>query len=271
MAESAEIEADRRHPHPENGRPGSWPPCSCSCSWNGGVGHRRPVRIRECRHEIHRPLVAPAASVPVGGRDAGTEPRTRTRTCSSGTDGRWPSDSWSSACSGRPAGPCSCAPSTPTPCSSWSIDPPPSLPKRARHRTPTSTRPWHRRRRAPYAACSSSDPRAGSMPPSEPIAPQAAIATIVEDSATDLASALRAVGALLPSEGSRRVVVLTDSVPTVAGCPSRRPGTGRHDIAIDVVEVETGRGQTFWWRESTCPPRPERETPSPPSSVCAPT
>ena len=70
----------------------------------------------------------------------------------------------------------------------------------------------------------------------------AAIATIVEDSATDLASALRAVGALLPSEGSRRVVVLTDSVPTVGDARLVARELAERDMAIDVVEVETGRG-----------------------------
>ena len=69
-----------------------------------------------------------------------------------------------------------------------------------------------------------------------------AIATVVDASATDLASALRAVGALLPSEGSRRVVVLTDSVPTVGDARLAAGELAERDIAVDVVRVETGRG-----------------------------
>ncbi len=69
-----------------------------------------------------------------------------------------------------------------------------------------------------------------------------AIATLVDSSATDLASALRAVGALLPSEGSRRVVVLTDSVVTVGDARLAARELAERDIAVDVVAVETGRG-----------------------------
>jgi len=53
------------------------------------------------------------------------------------------------------------------------------------------------------------------------------VRTVVDQSATDLASALRASAAVMPTEGSRRIVVLTDAVETLVPRPAswRRPGS----------------------------------------------
>ncbi len=71
----------------------------------------------------------------------------------------------------------------------------------------------------------------------------AGISTVVDDSATDLASALRATGALLPTEGSRRVVVLTDAVPTTGDARLAATELAEAGVAVDVVVVSTGRGE----------------------------
>jgi len=69
----------------------------------------------------------------------------------------------------------------------------------------------------------------------------APILTIVDDSSTDIAGALEAAAALVPSEGSRRIVLITDLVPTTV---DPRPAARRLadlGIAVDVVELDSAR------------------------------
>jgi uncharacterized membrane protein len=69
----------------------------------------------------------------------------------------------------------------------------------------------------------------------------APIRTLPDESATDLAGALEAAAALMPSEGSRRIVLLTDLVPTTGDV---RPAVRRladQGIAVDVVELPSAR------------------------------
>ena len=67
------------------------------------------------------------------------------------------------------------------------------------------------------------------------------IRTTPDTSATDLATALDAVGSLLPTEGSRRVVVLTDLVPTTGDARGAARRLAEQGVAIDVVELESAR------------------------------
>jgi uncharacterized membrane protein len=67
------------------------------------------------------------------------------------------------------------------------------------------------------------------------------VRTIPDDSATDLAGALEAAAALMPSEGSRRIVLITDLVPTTGDV---RPAVRRladQGVAVDVVELAAAR------------------------------
>ena len=63
------------------------------------------------------------------------------------------------------------------------------------------------------------------------------IRTVVDDSATDLATAMRAAATLLPTEGSRRVVVLSDLVPTTGDAGAVAEELAAEGIAVDVVAV----------------------------------
>ncbi len=67
------------------------------------------------------------------------------------------------------------------------------------------------------------------------------IRTVVDDTATDISSALRASAALLPSEGSRRIVILTDAVETVGNARDAADELAGDGVAIDVVTLETQR------------------------------
>ncbi len=67
------------------------------------------------------------------------------------------------------------------------------------------------------------------------------IRTNPDTSATDLQTALDAVGSLLPTEGSRRVVVLTDLVPTTGDARSAARRLAEQGVAIDVVELDSAR------------------------------
>ena len=69
-----------------------------------------------------------------------------------------------------------------------------------------------------------------------------AISTTVDGSGTDLASALRAAASLLPTEGSRRVVVLSDGVPTQGDARTAARELAESGIVIDVVQVVSARG-----------------------------
>jgi uncharacterized membrane protein/Mg-chelatase subunit ChlD len=68
------------------------------------------------------------------------------------------------------------------------------------------------------------------------------VRTAVEASATDLASALRAGAALLPTEGSRRIVVLSDLVETSGDAREAVAELAGMGIAVDVVALDTSRG-----------------------------
>jgi len=67
------------------------------------------------------------------------------------------------------------------------------------------------------------------------------IRTNPDDSATDLASALDAIAALMPSEGSRRVVLLTDLVPTTGDARAAARRLAEAGIALDIVELDASR------------------------------
>ena len=67
------------------------------------------------------------------------------------------------------------------------------------------------------------------------------IRTNPDDSATDLASALDAIAAVMPSEGSRRVVLLTDLVPTTGDARSAARRLAELGIALDVFALDTAR------------------------------
>jgi Mg-chelatase subunit ChlD len=66
------------------------------------------------------------------------------------------------------------------------------------------------------------------------------IRTVVATDATDLASALRSTAAVLPTEGSRRIVVLTDGVETVGSARSVVGDLADAGIAVDTVVFEGG-------------------------------
>ncbi len=63
----------------------------------------------------------------------------------------------------------------------------------------------------------------------------------IDASATDLASALRAAAAVLPTEGSRRIVVLTDAVETTGNARGTARELADAGIAVDVITLMTGR------------------------------
>jgi Mg-chelatase subunit ChlD len=68
------------------------------------------------------------------------------------------------------------------------------------------------------------------------------VRTTVKDGATDLAGALRSGAVLLPTEGSRRIVLFTDGVETEGDARSAATDLGDQGIAVDVVASATGRG-----------------------------
>ncbi|MGH8928109.1 MAG: VWA domain-containing protein [Acidimicrobiia bacterium] len=67
------------------------------------------------------------------------------------------------------------------------------------------------------------------------------VRTVPDDSATDLAGALEAAAALMPSEGSRRIVLITDLVPTTGEVRPSLRRLADQGVAVDVVELATGR------------------------------
>ena len=67
------------------------------------------------------------------------------------------------------------------------------------------------------------------------------IRTEVDGSATDLAGALVSSASLLPTEGSRRVIVLTDAVPTSQGVEAAAERLAAEGIAVDVVVGDTSQ------------------------------
>lgn len=66
--------------------------------------------------------------------------------------------------------------------------------------------------------------------------------TVIDPSATDLAAALRGGAAVLPTEGSRRIVVLTDAVETIGDARAAASQLADAGVAVDVVLLDTGRG-----------------------------
>lgn len=75
-----------------------------------------------------------------------------------------------------------------------------------------------------------------------PARPFETIRTEVDGSATDLAGALTTAASLLPSEGSRRVIVITDAVPTTTGLAAAAERLAAEGIAVDFVIQDVARG-----------------------------
>ncbi|HUO46444.1 MAG TPA: VWA domain-containing protein [Acidimicrobiia bacterium] len=69
----------------------------------------------------------------------------------------------------------------------------------------------------------------------------APVLTLVDDSSTDIAGALESAAALLPSEGSRRIVLITDLVTTTVDPRPAARRLAEQGIAVDVVELASGR------------------------------
>jgi len=67
------------------------------------------------------------------------------------------------------------------------------------------------------------------------------VRTIVDSSSTDLAAALQGAAAVLPTEGSRRIVVLTDGVETTGNARAAAAALADDGIAVDIVQLDTGR------------------------------
>jgi Mg-chelatase subunit ChlD len=67
------------------------------------------------------------------------------------------------------------------------------------------------------------------------------VRTVVDSTSTDLAAALRGSAAVLPTEGSRRIVVLTDAVETTGNARAAARELADQGIAVDVIELDTGR------------------------------
>ncbi len=67
------------------------------------------------------------------------------------------------------------------------------------------------------------------------------VRTVIDPSATDIAAALRGAAAVLPTEGSRRIVVVTDAVETEGDARAAARELADAGIAVDVVILETGR------------------------------
>jgi hypothetical protein len=67
------------------------------------------------------------------------------------------------------------------------------------------------------------------------------VRTVIDPAATDLAGALRAAAAVLPTEGSRRIVLVTDGAETVGSARSAIAELSDAGVAVDVVTVESGR------------------------------
>ena len=67
------------------------------------------------------------------------------------------------------------------------------------------------------------------------------IGAVSEGAATDLESSLRSAGSLLPSEGSRRIVVLSDLVETSGDARAAVRELAADGVAVDVIPLSTGR------------------------------
>ncbi|MDH3250755.1 MAG: VWA domain-containing protein, partial [Acidimicrobiia bacterium] len=67
------------------------------------------------------------------------------------------------------------------------------------------------------------------------------IGAVSEGAATDLGSSLRSAGSLLPSEGSRRIVVLSDLVETSGDARAAARALAADGVAVDVIPLSTAR------------------------------
>ena len=68
------------------------------------------------------------------------------------------------------------------------------------------------------------------------------VRTVVDESGTDIAAALRGAVAVLPSEGSRRVVLVTDGAETSGDARAAARELAELGVAVDVVSLESRRG-----------------------------
>ncbi len=68
------------------------------------------------------------------------------------------------------------------------------------------------------------------------------IRATVDGTSTDISTALRGAAAVLPSEGSRRIVVITDAVETAGDARTSARELSRQGIAVDVVVLQTSQG-----------------------------
>lgn len=67
------------------------------------------------------------------------------------------------------------------------------------------------------------------------------VRTVVDSSSTDLAAALNGAAAVLPTEGSRRIVVLTDGVETTGNARAAAAALADEGVAVDILRLDTGR------------------------------
>ncbi len=81
-----------------------------------------------------------------------------------------------------------------------------------------------------------------------------AVLTEVDGSATDLEGALRSAASLLPTEGSRRIVVVTDLVETVGSARTVAAELADAGIAVDVVTLESARSADALVESVVVPP-----------------
>jgi uncharacterized membrane protein len=80
------------------------------------------------------------------------------------------------------------------------------------------------------------------------------VRTVVDATATDLSSALLAGAAVLPTEGSRRIIVLTDAVETIGNARATATELADQGIAVDVFTLETGRSSDALVARVDAPP-----------------
>ncbi len=79
------------------------------------------------------------------------------------------------------------------------------------------------------------------------------VLTQVDGSATDMAGALRTAASLLPTEGSRRIVLLTDMVETTGSARETADELAELGIAVDVVGLDAERSPDALIESVTAP------------------
>ncbi|MFQ5554667.1 MAG: VWA domain-containing protein [Acidimicrobiia bacterium] len=65
--------------------------------------------------------------------------------------------------------------------------------------------------------------------------------TVIDSSGSDIEAALRGAAAVLPTEGSRRIILLTDAAETAGDARTAARELSDAGIAVDVVRLEAGR------------------------------